>query len=108
MAGPALVIALFIILGIVFSTGRGAFLIAGYNTMPRAKRQEYDTVALFKFMGKMMFVLAFSQVFWLLGTLSEQRWLFTLGMVVFAATIVFMLVYLNTGGRFKKQITPPA
>ena len=32
-----------IILSIVFLTGRGSILIAGYNTLPKNKKKEYDT-----------------------------------------------------------------
>jgi uncharacterized membrane protein YgdD (TMEM256/DUF423 family) len=106
MVGPVLLIGLFVILGIVFSMGKGAFLIAGYNTMPRAEKAKYDTDALCRFMGKMMFVLALSQVFWLLGSLLETGWLVTMGIIVFVGAIVFMLVYANTGNRFKKQAAP--
>ena len=50
----AIIIVLFNVLGIYLSTGRGTFLIAGYNTMPKEEKEKYDAVALCKFMGKMM------------------------------------------------------
>ena len=54
-------------LGIVFINGKGSFLIAGYNTMPPEEQDKYDTIALCKFMGKMMFALSFSMVFWIIS-----------------------------------------
>ncbi|WP_237475779.1 DUF3784 domain-containing protein [Virgibacillus salexigens] len=54
------VIGLFIVLGIILINGKGSSLIAGYNTMPPEEKEKYDTVALCKFMGKMMFALSFS------------------------------------------------
>lgn len=47
-----IIIMLFIFLGTVFISGRGAFLIAGFNTLPQEEQDKYDTVALCKFMGK--------------------------------------------------------
>ncbi|MHC8514953.1 DUF3784 domain-containing protein [Sporosarcina sp. ITBMC105] len=48
---PSIIISLsvfflFIIFGIIFSSGIGAFLIAGYNTMPAREKEKYDEVAL--------------------------------------------------------------
>ncbi|PID23166.1 hypothetical protein CSV61_01530 [Sporosarcina sp. P3] len=53
----------FIGLGIMFMNGKGAMIIAGYNTMSPVEKEKYDEVALCKFMGKMMFALSFSMVF---------------------------------------------
>ena len=52
------VTALFVGLGVLFSKGKGAFLIAGYNTMSKEKKARYDKNALCRFMGKFMFALA--------------------------------------------------
>lgn len=102
----AAIIVLFVILGIVFSKGKGASLIAGYNTMPREEKQKYDTAALSKFMGKMMFAISFTMVFWVLSIAFEMNWLFVLGLVLFFSIVIFMLIYMNTGGRFKNRIRP--
>lgn len=93
---------LLIVLGIVFSSGRGAFLIAGYNTLPEEEQAKYDTIALCKFMGKVMFALAFSMVFWILSSLFDIGWLMIVGIVLFFCFIVFAVAYVNTGNRFKK------
>ena len=69
------VIILFIVLGIVFINGKGSSLIAGYNTMSPEEKGKYDTVALTKFMGKMMFALSFSMLFWILSLAYEMNWL---------------------------------
>ena len=97
-----LVIGLFIALGFVFISGKGSFLIAGYNTMSKEEKEMYDTVSLCKFMGKMMFTLSFSMLLWLLSDVYKMNWLFIVGLVFFIGTLVFMLIYTNTGNRFKK------
>lgn len=96
------VIGLFVIAGIFLLNGKGSFLIAGYNTMPQEDKAKYDEIALSKFMGKMMIALSFSMVFWVLSEYYEVDWLFYVGLVMFLGLTVFMLIYMNTGNRFKK------
>ena len=57
-----LVIGLFIALGVVLINGKGSFLIAGFNTMSLEEKEQYDVIALCKFMEKMMFALSFSMI----------------------------------------------
>ncbi|KAA0549833.1 DUF3784 domain-containing protein [Bacillus sp. BGMRC 2118] len=45
--------------------GKGAGFLAGYNTMPEEEKANYYERALLRFMGKMMFSLTFSMVFWI-------------------------------------------
>ena len=52
------VIASFVGLGVLFSKGKGAFLIAGYNTASRSEKENYDEKALCRFMGKLMAAMA--------------------------------------------------
>lgn len=98
----AIIIVLFNVLGIYLSTGRGTFLIAGYNTMPKEEKEKYDAVSLCKFMGKMMFALSFSMVFWLLSQALDIQLLFYVGLTLFLAIVIFILVYVNTGNKFRK------
>jgi len=93
---------LLIVLGIVFISGKGSSLIAGFNTMSPEEKDKYDTVALCKFMGKMMFALSFSMLFWIFSAAYEMDWLLDFGTALFIGIIAFMLIYDNTGNRFKK------
>lgn len=96
------VILLFIVLGIILYSGKGSFLIAGFNMLPKEEKEKYDTVALCKFMGKMMFALSFSMVLWVLSDVYENKWLFALGLVLFIGIVVFILFYTYGFKRFKK------
>lgn len=102
MIGIIIVIAIFIVIGIFLLNGKGAFLIAGYNTMSEEEKAKYDTVALCKFMGKMMFAFSFIMVFWLLSDLYRMDWLLYVGIALFIGLFIFMMIYMNTGNRFKK------
>ncbi|TYQ16610.1 UNVERIFIED_CONTAM: uncharacterized protein DUF3784 [Acetivibrio alkalicellulosi] len=95
-------IVLFIGLGIMFSMGKGAFLIAGYNTMSKKKKSQYNTILLCKFMGKAMFLYAVSMCFFLFSELWESKIILYIGIALFSIITVFILVYSNTGNRFKR------
>lgn len=97
-----LVIGLFLGLGVVLVNGKGSFLIAGFNTMPPEDKEKYDVIALCKFMGKIMFALSFSMLFWVFSEVYDRTWLFYMGLILFLAIIAFMLVFINRGNRFKK------
>ena len=92
-------------LGIMFSLGKGSSLIPGFNTLPEEDKEKYDVVALCKFMGKMMFALSFSVVLWLISQVYELDWLFYFGLALFIGIIIYLLIYINTGNRFKKTKT---
>lgn len=98
-----IVIGALILLGLLFLTGRGAWLIAGYNTMPRKERERYDRRALCRFTGKLM--CYFAACVALLGAdeLWPGRGWALAGGIWLTLGIVFALVYANTGGRFLKK-----
>ncbi|MGY4796273.1 DUF3784 domain-containing protein [Lysinibacillus fusiformis] len=92
----------FLIFAIVLSQGKGAFLLAGFNTMAQEEKERYDERALAKFMGKMMYGYCFCVLLWILNEILHTQWLFNVGLVLFVALTIFLLIYVNTGNRFKK------
>ena len=99
------VIASFVGLGVLFSKGKGAFLIAGYNTASRSEKENYDEKALcrFMFMGKLMFALAACWIPVALGAVLDVGWLYGVGIAALLIVIVVGLIYANTGHRFQKK-----
>lgn len=93
----------FLLLGLVFSRGKGAFLIAGYNTASRAEKERYDEKALCRFMGKLMFALAGTWIPVALSALLDRMWLLWLGLGLFLTVCIGGVVYMNTGRRFVKK-----
>lgn len=102
MSAIIIIIALFCFLGIILSSGKGSFLIAGFNTMSEKEKEKYDAVALSKFMGKMMFALSFSMVFFVISEAIGVKWVFIVGLILFIGIFIFTLFYTNKWGRFKK------
>ena len=92
-----------LILAVYLSQGKGAFLIAGYNTMPKEEKAKYDEVALCKFMGKVLYGICFSLVLLSLSEWLEIPALLWIGITLMIGLIVFTLVYSNTGNRFRQQ-----
>ena len=97
------IVLLFVLLGIYFSRGKGAMLIAGFNTMPKEEQEKYDIKAVCKAMGKLMFALSFSMIFWVVGVATNQMGVFHIGTALFFFIIFVGIVYMNTGDRYKKK-----
>ena len=72
--------------------------------MSESEKAKYDEAALCKFMSKMMYGICFSILLWALSDLLDIQVLFIIGLALFICLIVFVLVYSNTGNRFKKKI----
>ncbi|UGB33206.1 DUF3784 domain-containing protein [Metabacillus sp. B2-18] len=105
MGVASLIISIpFFIFGIMLSKGKGASLLAGYNTMPDSEKAQYDEVALCKFMGNIMYGISFSILLFGLSELLENQAIFMIGLILFLSLIIFALVYSNTGDRFKKKV----
>ncbi|QZY88295.1 DUF3784 domain-containing protein [Exiguobacterium acetylicum] len=92
-----------LVFAIVLSKGKGASLLAGYNTLSESKKQDYDEVALCQFMGKIMYGVCFSILLIAGSELFGYQSLFSLGVMLLFFLIVFAVVYSNTNDRFKKK-----
>ncbi|PID20744.1 hypothetical protein CSV61_13315 [Sporosarcina sp. P3] len=92
----------FIVYGIALWQGKGASLLTGYNTMPIEKKMRMNERALCKFMAKIMFALSFCVSLFAVSELLEEDVYFIVGLTLFILVLVFTLLYVNTGNRFKK------
>ena len=98
-----LVIAvLFIVLGIVFAFGKGASLIAGYNTASAGEKADINEKKLLKAMSVLMFVFAGCFLVSASSGLFQVKILIWIGQAMFVAALIGGLIFLNTGNRFKK------
>ena len=93
---------LFVVLGIVFASGKGANLIAGYNTASREEKEKTDEKKLLKAMSVFMFVLAGCFLVSALSQVFGIKSLIWVGQALFAVSLIIGLIYLNTGNRFRK------
>ena len=94
--------ALFVALGIIFASGRGANLIAGYNTASPNEKAHTDENKLLKTMSVFMFVLAGCFLVSASSEIFHVKLLIWIGQALFVVALITGLIYLNTGNRFKK------
>lgn len=95
-------IALFVLLGVLFARGKGLDLIAGYNTLSAREKEKYDKEKLCKAMSRMMFLLAGTWAVAAAGDVFHTKSLYWVGMTLFLAVVIGGVIYMNTGNRCKK------
>ena len=90
-----------LILSIYLLTGRGSFLLAGYNTKPKSEKEKYNAPAMCRFMGKIL--LPISVLVALVGIEAlHVLWFWIVAGAITAGLLIFAIIYANTGNRFKK------
>lgn len=95
-------LVLFLIMGLVLLSGRGAWLIAGYNTMSPEEKARYDEKALCRSMGWMLLAMAACWGLLCLGLALDIVLLQGLGMLLFLICTLVGCVYLNRSPRIRK------
>jgi len=102
IALPLLVMAIFLL------NGKGAFLIAGYNTMSSKERETYDEKALCKAVGWLLLLISVFSMFFPLSISLESTWLFWASFIPIMILPLGFVIYANTGNRFRKPVDPNA
>ena len=87
-----------IVMAVMLLRGRGANLIAGFNTMSKEAQAQYDAPAMCRFVGKILLPIGVLMPFVLLG----KGWLAIVYCVVTVGLSTFAAIYANTGNRFRK------
>lgn len=96
------IVGLFVILGLVFLSGRGSFLIAGYNTASEKEKAETDERKLCKYVGRLMFLFAGCFLVMMASEVFKKMWLLWLGLALVFGVAIGGVIFLNTGDRLKK------
>ena len=90
----------FLVMGIFLWQGKGAWMIAGYNTSTKQEQKKYDTKALCRFVAKLL---------WLTTALLVVICFAKNSLTVICLSLVYIIfifgavIYANTGNRFKKK-----
>ena len=95
-------VVLLLILGVIFLKGKGAFLIAGYNTASKAEKEKIDEKKLCRYMGRLMFALAGCFFIIMLSSIFDKIRLLWLGLGLVFIVSIGGIIYINTGDRVKK------
>ena len=94
---------LFVVLGVIFWFGKGAFLIAGYNTASPSEQAKFNEKTLCRSMSVMMFAIALSFVVSALGIIYNEIIPPWTGHVLMLAVILVGIIYINTSKRVKRK-----
>lgn len=92
-----------IALSVVLLLGKGANLIAGYNTSSKEEKAKYDEKALSKFVGKILLPIGLALPLVTLGGIYDLIWPIFAFIFLDIGLIVFALIYINSGNRFRKK-----
>ena len=95
-------ILLLAILGLVIRSGKGAFLIAGYNTASKEEKERTDEKKLCKAVGNLLLSLAACWIVPTVGIATGKMLIFWIGFALFIVVCITGVVYMNTGDRFRK------
>ena len=93
----------FIALGIVHCTGRGAILIAGYNTMSPDEKAGWNQKQLCAATGKLMFATSLYLLFIGLVIYLDVFWPLYVSIPIVFAAVIAWVVYINKSPKFKQQ-----
>ena len=92
-----------IIVGIVLCCGKGADLIAGYNTASPKEKATYNEKALCRAVGVLVLVIVGCVEFLMLGLVLNVTALVWGGGILMAVSTVFGVIYVNTSKRFTRK-----
>lgn len=98
-----IVMASFVLLGIVFSCGKGSFLIAGYNTSSPEEKVKYDEKALCKAMGLLMFAFAACTGVMALSDVFDHIAFLWIGFALLIIVAISGVIYINTSKKVKRK-----
>ena len=98
-----IVVAVVMIIPSIFLiNGKGAWLIAGYNTMSPERKSQYDEKALCKFTGWLLLIYTIGLFLGMILLIYGIDILGGIIMVLIHVILVGAIVYINTGSRLKK------
>ncbi|UBH15774.1 DUF3784 domain-containing protein [Macrococcus armenti] len=91
-----IVVILFLLIGIYMLTGRGSFLIAGYNMMSQEQKQKYNEKRLCRFTGVMIIIAALYCAMMEFTNVNEIH--ASIGFIIITLTFVIVV---NVSSYFK-------
>ncbi len=95
------VMLLMLVLSVILLCGKGAFLIAGYNTMGKEEQTRWNPKALCRAAGVMLLVIALSCSTAMLLFVFGQEALSAPFIIVPIVLVIPFVVWVNTSKRFR-------
>ena len=98
-----IVVLMLVIMAVFLLSGKGAFLIAGYNTMTKSEKAKYDEKALGRFNGWLLIAISFLLLLVPVGMYLGMAWLAYGGFALVFVGTIGAVIYENTGSRFRRD-----
>lgn len=98
-----IILLLILSLSGVLLSGHGAFLISGYNMLPKEKKEKYNEKELCRFTGSLLLVVALCIVLAIIAAMFELSWLVILITCLLIVISIGCIIYVNTNSRFKRK-----
>ncbi|MDV0445066.1 hypothetical protein MmiAt1_06210 [Methanimicrococcus sp. At1] len=99
-----LVPVLLLALAVYFFSGRGAFLISGYNTLPKEEKEKYNLKELTRLMGIFALVIAvLIAVTLYFGIIAGNMMWALVGLISVVIFTLLWMFYLNTNKKIKDK-----
>lgn len=98
---------IFFVLGFVIRSGKGEWLISGYNMLSEEEKNKYDRLAVCKFTGNLLisFAIVFSLIV-ICNSYLKYYYKNIVTIILIALSIAVLAggaIYANTGNRFRKK-----
>lgn len=102
MLDIVIIIAPVLVLGVIGAalySGKGSFLIAGYNTMSEAEKAKFDEKKLCRAMGIFLFVLDAILALTLWSGVTNHMTVFAVSMALFFAAVIVGMILVNKAAK---------
>ena len=99
-----IIVILMLVMAVFLLKGKGAFLIAGYNTASAEVKSRYDEKALCRFIGWLLIAMSFCMLLFPAGQYFQAAWLTYCAIILITLGSIGAVVYANTGNRFRKNV----
>ena len=97
-----IILLFFLVVGILFSQGKGAFLISGYSLASKEQKAKIDKTKHCRLMSRLSFGMAGCWCLVAAGDVWNKAIFLQAGAVLFVLVSLGGLIFINTGGRIKR------
>lgn len=98
-----LLFVLFIALGIVFISGKGSSLTAGFFAKSKEQNEYFDQTELCKSIGIVNLTISLSVLLSIFSDLLKSKVLSIFSFILFVFIVLFTIIYIITKSRFKTK-----
>ncbi len=98
----SIISAIIVTISIIMLTGHGTKLIAGYNSLTQDDKEKSNAKKLTRFLGCIFLPIGIFFNCITIGILLHIWWMPIMVSVTVFLSIIFAVIYCNTGNRFKK------